>query len=24
LMQDGKGNKAYVNPANPKEIIEVK
>jgi hypothetical protein len=24
LMQDGNGNKAYVNPANPKEIIEVK
>jgi hypothetical protein len=24
LMQDRKGNKAYVNPANPKEIIEVK
>ena len=24
LMQDKKGNKAYVNPANPKEIIEVK
>jgi hypothetical protein len=24
LMQDKQGNKAYVNPANPKEIIEVK